>query len=219
MQTTMTACLSESLKQLWTLFRCGIHYKLNGLVLTVSHMHLGRLEPLLWQRIAQASVLLLAWVWLLALRYHVRSWREWRLESWKGGSCRWNHLEFVHDFYSPAHIQCKGSKSGLNVDFTLLTNLVLSYNIKVSETLVHKRSHVSCFLKNLSVCIIIDECEKLVKNALNVCNFLKIACDHWHFSKQSLFFSSKLLFKFSLQLQLFLIKFPVQIGKALVYVL
>ena len=181
-------------------------------------MHLGWLKAFLRQRSAHSSIFFLACVSLLGLGNTITSWREAWFESWKRWPSGRNHLKLVNDFNSSAHIQCKWSESWLDIYLTFLTYLVLSNDVQIRETFVHKSSHICRFLKNLIIGIVVYKSKQLVKNALNVCDLFKITSNHRHFSEQSLLFCSKFLFEFSFQLKFLLVKFPVQISKAFVNV-
>ena len=93
-----------------------------------------------------------------------------------------DHLEFVNDFNGALYIECKGAEDRLDIDFTLLGNLVLGDDVQVRERLVHEGSHVGGLLKNLGVLVTVDEGKQLVKDTLDVADLFKVRRDHRHFS-------------------------------------
>ena len=97
-----------------------------------------------------------------------------RFECWNGRACWWNHLELIDYLYSLPHIERKWSERRLYVYLTLLSNLVLRDDIEISERFVHERSHISRFLQDLGIVVVVNKREKLVENALDVCNLFKV---------------------------------------------
>jgi len=84
---------------------------------------------------------------------------------------------------------------------------------------MHESRHISCFLQNFGISVVINKCQQLIKDSLDVRNFLEVARDHRHLCEKSLLFSPKLLIKFTLQLHFLLIQFPIQISETLIYIL
>ena len=84
----------------------------------------------------------------------------------------------------------------MDENFTFLGNHVFRDDIQISKRLVHKCGNIIGSLKDFSIDVAINEIKKLIKNLLNITNFIKISNDQRVLRQEFLFLLFKSLFKF-----------------------
>ena len=83
---------------------------------------------------------------------------------------------------------------------------------------MHKSCYVVGPLKKFRIRITINKIQKLIRNFLNIGNFIKIGDDQRMFGKEFLFLLFEPLFKFILDFVLFVLKFFLEVEETLVNV-
>ena len=101
-----------------------------------------------------------------------------RFECRNRRSCGRHHLEFIDYLNRPPYIQGAWSELGLDVNVTLLSDLIFCDDVQVSERLMHKCRHVRGLLQNLCILVVIDESEQFIENSLDIRYFFEVASNH-----------------------------------------
>ena len=91
-----------------------------------------------------------------------------RFECWNRRPCGGHHLEFINDLNRPPYVQGKWSELGLNVNVTLLSDLIFCDDVEVSERLMHECRHVCCLLQDFCILVVVDESQQFVEDPLDV---------------------------------------------------
>ena len=104
----------------------------------------------------------------------------------------------------------------MDENFTFLGNHVFRDDIQISKRLVHKCGNIIGSLKDFCIDVAINEIKKLIKNLLNITNFIKISNDQRVLRQEFLFLLFKSLFKFVFDFLFLIFKFLLQIKEAFV---
>lgn len=89
-------------------------------------------------------------------------------------------MELVDNLDGFPDVEGERTERRVDIDLSLLRNLILGDLVEVSERLMHESGHVGGFLEDLGVWAIVDELEKLVEDLLDVLNLLEVCGDEGH---------------------------------------
>jgi len=65
----------------------------------------------------------------------------------------------------------------MDVDLRLLGDLILGDYVEISEGLVQEGGHITGFLEDLGICVVVDELEQFVEDTLNSFDFFHVCID------------------------------------------
>lgn len=75
----------------------------------------------------------------------------------------------------------------MDVDLTLLGNLVLGDDVQVSERLMQECRDIISLLEDLGIDVVIDKLEQLLEDAFNVFDFFQVGVYQRHLRHELLF--------------------------------
>mmetsp|Transcript_33047 Transcript_33047/g.50660 ORF Transcript_33047/g.50660 Transcript_33047/m.50660 type:complete len:214 (-) Transcript_33047:412-1053(-) len=128
------------------------------------------------------------------------------------------HLELVYNIQGFLDVESKRLETGMDVDFTLLSNHVLRNDIEVSERLVHEGGYITGSLQDFSILVGVDKVEQLIEDLLDIGNLVQVSDDERALGLELLLFAVEPLQVLVLNLLLFVFQLLLEVHESLVNV-